>query len=358
MDTSQLKLFEQQSRNIQTKTFIGDINSIDVVEFSTEKHCGNIRLKTGEIIESVCLRCHIPTCMHFSKEELNFNAFESFASDTDSAVCPSMAISWSHDRTAPIIDPNLCISCGLCIYRCPIGAIYYDDTMIACVNDNESKFFELAHSQDVHKSMIEKLNSISKYSILPVINEEHFTRVYGRINEVGVQLPLKFPNLIIRNLLILLGLDAVIGRKGDVYTRMDLLFSDMKSIGIAEIERGLDILNSPRNILDNVAVMHSRYNFDKKLIVPLIISFSLPNQRSEYWQVISDINKITGIKINSLTLGALLLLLWQNKQLNIDDIQTFYADSDTYSIRESIIKLTDRTWELSEGCLGILETTK
>lgn len=359
MATSQLKLYEQTSKHFKQKVLI-DFTKVKQLTFSSTSGEGLLELTTGEFIPSICMRCSNPTCMHFTKEELSFATLDSFPADSDHMVCPSLAITWPHDHSEPVINESLCISCGLCIKRCPIGAIQFNENFIPKINTNHNEYYqETSIPESEFSSILQFLNKLPRSHIIEEVNDGHLQKVYSKIYDISSDLSLQFPNLIIRNLLLELNLSSVIRRRGDIYARMDLLFSDdTDSLGTAEIETGGDILNSPRNILDNIAVLHSRYGFPKEKIYPLIVSFTFPNQRSEYWQVISDIKKVTGIEIFSITLGALLMLLWQNRTISMEDIKLFYADSDTYSIRESVEKLLGDSFNISIGQLGILEITK
>ncbi|MCT7515024.1 4Fe-4S binding protein [Aliarcobacter cryaerophilus] len=359
MDISQLKLYEQKTRIFKKRIF-KDYKNVSSLGYDENTNEGILILNSGESIFSVCMRCDFPLCMNYSKEELSFNIFDEFPLDNVQMVCPSLAITWPHDNPEPIIDEDLCISCGLCIQRCPVNAISYNDEFIAKINIQQNSYFiEKNYSNEEFLSIIQHYILLENKSILKEINNEHIEMVYSKIAEKTSNLSLQFPNLIIRNLFLELGISTAIRRRGDIYMRMDMLFSDStQNIGIAEIENGRDTLNSPRNILDNIAVLHSRYNFKKENIIPLIVSFSFPNQRTDYWQLIQDIKKITKIEIYSITLGALLILLWKNKKISMDEIKLFYADSDNPSIRQSIKKLIEEDFDIGLGLLGVLEVTK
>lgn len=127
-----------------------------------------------------------------------------------------------------------------------------------------------------------------------------------------------FEELIIR-ILSRFGYSTHLPRKGDVYERFDMFseHSDGHKI-IIEIEiPSVAILDAPRNQLDNIAVFTSRRGYDINDLIPVVICWDLPNKRSDYWNVIDDISKITNIKIKSLSLISLALLYWTNNDLDI-----------------------------------------
>ncbi len=357
MDTYQLKLYKQKTR-INTNYILKNYQQTTQISYENGKafYLDN----SGEKTPTSCYRCVEPKCMQFSKEELSFSSLEIFPSDLEVSVCPSFAISWSLDEKTPKIDSDLCFSCGLCIQRCDFGAISFNKDFIAEISSIEdSRFEEVNHNQEESHHILEHFNSIQKEKTIQKITNEHLQIVYSKITAINAKLSLQFPNLLIRNLLISLGLSSVMRRRGDVNIRMDLLASNnTNSIGVSEIEFGNDMLNSPRNILDNTAVLYSRYSINKENLIPMIISFTLPNKRSEYWNVISDIKKVTNLDIVSITLGALLMILWSNKKINMEIIKKFYTDETSYSIRRYLEEVIGKDFELDLGELGILEANK
>ena len=115
-----------------------------------------------------------------------------------------------------------------------------------------------------------------------------------------------------------MGLSTYLTRQGDVNLRMDGLGKSDESYLVIEIELNAD-LDAPRDILDDVAVFSSRYNIPKESIYGLIVLAELPNKRTEYWELIRDIEKVVDLKIFNVPLAALLTLFWSEKPLNYKD---------------------------------------
>ena len=86
----------------------------------------------------------------------------------------------------------------------------------------------------------------------------------------------------------------------------------------------------------------------------LVVCLSFPNKRQGYFQVIKDINRVLGLKIQTISLGALLLLVWNGAQVNFLS-REFYVDFDNLSIRGITEFRLNRRINLSDGKLGILE---
>ena len=71
-----------------------------------------------------CIGCPNPRCIHFSPREIECDFVEGFSCDKSTNVCPVDAI-YSDPYGMPVIDNQKCISCGICVSRCPIGALYF-----------------------------------------------------------------------------------------------------------------------------------------------------------------------------------------------------------------------------------------
>jgi hypothetical protein len=129
--------------------------------------------------------------------------------------------------------------------------------------------------------------------------------------------------------------------------------------GTAEVEVGYEgIMDAPRNLLDNIAVLSSRYGFDKKRMVVLVVTSTLPNRRSEYWQLAKDIADVLGIRIGSITWAALMVLVWERIKLRINPSNEFYADPSSRSIRGTVERLVNRGLNCPLGLRGFFESQK
>ncbi len=78
--------------------------------------------------------------MEYALSELILPIFSDFPADRNNSVCPTGAITWPHDEASPIIDGEACISCGLCVNRCPVRAIFLS-TDRAHIHDEPNEHF-------------------------------------------------------------------------------------------------------------------------------------------------------------------------------------------------------------------------
>ena len=144
-----------------------------------------------------------------------------------------------------------------------------------------------------------------------------------------------------------------------MYTRMDAIYSSPAgSFGAVEIEFGRDTLDASRGILDDIAVLNTRYGIHKHDNKALVICLQLPNARQGYWQVVRDVNIVEGIKIGTITVGALMFLLWNGCVLEPEN-DRYYIDYDNMDLRSILCAQVDcDNIPLSDKELGIVEPMK
>ena len=270
-------------------------------------------------------------------------------------VCPTDAISIQEKSIC--IDNNKCIGCGLCAVRCPVGAIYIKNGK-ASLNVAESyPNFILEHdlnpeTEKMQETLLKHLVPMHRGGIVRKESDNVMADIYSKITNLHQDIQ----NLLVRNLLITIGNQASISRLGNVYSRFDGFYENEKQKGVLEIETGTDMLAVSRTILDDIAVINVRYNISSMDNKPLAVVLSLPNKRTDYWQVIKDIKNVTNICICTLTFGALLLFTWNCE--DVSDFQKFYIDVDNSSLRRFVEEELGRKVNISDGVLGVLENSK
>jgi len=359
MASSKYKTLKQVERNIRQKHLASKL-SPSHLEWNLNAP-NKVIFSDGSVCPGTCIECVETPCMKFLGTEISLQKLTQFPSDHDTDVCPTKAISWPYESASPVIDDSLCVGCGLCAARCPTKAIFFKDNGSASVNNIPNKYFiENSTDSDNRKTQ----DTVTLFQNLkwknPILQDSEQTLdiLFKKYLDESSSLFGNEPNLLIRNLLITVGVKSAIRRTGDTNIRMDIVLEDIAHNlnGIGEIEFGIDILNTPRNTLDNIAVFTSRYKIDN--LIPIVFPLVLPNQRSEYWQVMKDIKNVLKIKIRTVTLGALLLLLWNQAKISLGDLNNFYSDADNFSIRQALENLLHRKINISDGYLGIIEPQK
>lgn len=310
----------------------------------------------GKTCSLGCLGCKNPKCMKLDHVDIMCDEVVNFPNDHSLNACPVDAISWDNKYDTPIINSEKCINCGICIRRCPVGAIYFDG--IVKVNRTISPC-QTQHAADnkiavIQSQQIEMLDKIGKSGTTIMESDNLFDSIYEKLLAVTSG----SHNIIARNLLISLGCKSAIRRIGDVYTRMDAIYTSVdECFGAVEVEFGRETLDASRGILDDIAVLYTRYGIDKDENMPLVICLQLPNARQGYWQVVKDVKNVEDITISTITIGALMLLNWNGCLLMPDDV-TYYLDYDNMDLRSTIAWHINRKIKVSNKHLGIFEPMK
>lgn len=304
-----------------------------------------------------CIGCLNPKCMHFDGSEIGCDEVDSFPNDKSINVCPVDAITWDERMDVPAINTDKCITCGICIRRCPVGALYFDGSTIKVNTASSSYIQNYAVSKDsteLQMNQIKSLKSVRKCGVTILETEELLQSIYEKL----FTMKSNYHNIIGRNLLISLGCNCSMRRIGDVYTRMDAIYSSPDHcFGAVEIEFGRDTLDASRGILDDIAVLYTRYEIIKDANTPLVICLQLPNARQGYWQVVKDVKIVEHISIRTITIGALMLLNW-NGCVFTPASEMFYLDYDNMDLRTQISNMIGRELLLGEKFFGILEPSK
>lgn len=360
MALSDYPILKQRKTAKKLKTLSAGIHPVSI-EWNRDERHSMIQFSDGGSAPGSCIHCINPPCLEYADSEIELEIFKAFPSDRTLEVCPTKAISWPQESDSPIIDDESCIFCGLCVSRCPVAAICLnpdEDTVV--LNDLPNKYFHL-HDQDVseatHESLRKAFSEVPKKGIFTLESDEVLQRFYDKFKSVVTKKKhsAQFPNHLVRNLMLAVGLKALMSRRGDAYLRMDIVFEQNGRAGTCEVELGGEFLDAPRNLLDSVAVLVSRDKIGKNNIVPLVVTLSLPRQRSEYWQVIKDIKQVLNLRINSLTIGMLVLLVWNGIRISLDSQEILYADSDTATLKDKFECILGRELNLTEGYPGLLK---
>lgn len=336
--------------------------NIPVAIKCAEGEPAQIRFSSGISINTTCLGCVDQPCIKYSTEELQMpGAFENFPADKTNCVCASNAITWDAINKKPVIDNSSCFWCGICMSRCPAKALFYKDGEVRVASETSNHFQVAKDPQEVGKAneIRATLSAIKATGSFIKISDQVLNNAYARLLTVSKQMPTQFPNLLSRNLLSAIGLKSAIRRRGDVYSRTDLVFYHGTKYGLCEVEFfPTTMLETPREILDDIAVFVSRYHLEKERIEPLVIGIELPNQRSEFWQVIADIKKVLSVEISTLTIGALFLLIWTQKTALRETDKLPYGDSQSYSIKPGIDRLLEDSFQFANTAYSFFEASK
>lgn len=313
---------------------------------------------TQDAYYSACVNCARPQCLYYYDDEFECEEFDDFASRRDDRVCPFDALYWDNDRQSIVIESDSCVGCGLCASRCPAGALYFDrGKMRVNLNRNPGSYEVAFSAEDASNRQRDCFDIIAglphrKHSVRKDFNRVDY--VYTRLDDLKPNNDIAL--LFCRNLLIQNGYNCALSRTGVVSTRMDAIFTGHDLSGAVEIEFQGDSLSVARNLLDDMAMMQARNGLAVEHNTPLAICARIPNTRQGFYQVCDDMANVLGKRIRTVSIAALLLLVWNDVELDLSNDRFCLGFRDT-SIREDIEALLGFNLEGNDES-GYLEPIK
>lgn len=262
-------------------------------------------------------------------------AFSFFERNITSRVCPTDAIRFNDDGTAHI-DQHNCIKCGLCIHRCPYAAIQFSiEKSKIKVNTARSLYVKKASETEQIKQ-IEQLKKLPRKIQFKRITSTFCSDYQFKLREKVKMFP-DLSEILVRNTLINLGYQCGTKPAGNNHIRTEFFaqVEDKILIGESEITNS-DTLSVCRRILDDVTVMISRFGYHKENIIPLSVINGLPNKRTDYYEVVSDIHNILGVQISTITYYLLFVIQLFKIPLKGADFERFFVSKDCDSLIQAI----------------------
>jgi ferredoxin len=265
----------------------------------------------GDRFVSACLSCPDEPCIRFGADELARSARIDSPYSPDHSVCPTGAIIRGDEGQAGI-DASSCIGCGLCVIRCPVGAIWLDEnTAIATVE------VPIPSSYEWRTSSLEELIAL-RDSVEVLLEAERppcepagllakqFERVSRVVEGASGQNVLR---LLARNTFLVGGGSARLKNVGDNNAACELLVDDGTHLLVVEVESGGDALDAMRRVLAGTAVVVARYGLRPEDVTPTLIFTRLPNKRVDYYGVAADVQARLGLTTITIPTAVLLLCI-------------------------------------------------
>lgn len=299
-----------------------------------------LQFGNGNGADAACLRCPTSPCTTFGEEEVSSSSLPGFPSDLTTSTCAAGAIA-SRGDGVPSIDSDRCIGCGICASRCPIGAIYILDGGGAVVADQiEDPAYarSVKEPREEYVRALETLDAVPRAGVIARESDANIDRSERKTSEAIAREDDSFPVRHVRNLLVAAGQGAAMRRKGVNSMRMDLVLgSPGWERGLVEVEFGIGAaIESPRDVLDGAAVLHSRHGWPTAGMTLMIAKDQLPNERSGYWDVLADISAVLGLRIGTISTLSLQLAIWLRKPLPAPSV--FYVDRHNRNYRRSVLE--------------------
>lgn len=339
-----LKKLSQKKANIKSFDLIDNLN----IQNITRNVFYNHFVIDGKVELPSCINCEEKTCYKHNENEINIKIFDSLPYNNDLRVCPVNAIEINEDSNINITDG--CISCGLCVQRCPIGGLYLDkeNNFVATKYDfNANLYYEnnenLVSSTSVRNKIKTQINTDL------IINENYLDTFYSKIEKKNTSTT-DFELILTRNLLINVKIPNKVTAKGNNDSRVDLIGIVDEKYLLAEIDyKNNDNLSLIRKTLENISLLENKYKILKKdKILPIIIINDLPNKRSDMYELLNDIYNILNIKIYTLPLHFLLISSLTNKKLILKSIEEFYINKSDSDFIQPVMNVFENVNEIDE----------
>ena len=164
-----------------------------------------VQFDGGAEAHTSCLRCSDAPCLFLAEEETLVSHFPDFPADRSIETCAAGAMSFDEEKGTPKIDPALCILCGLCVSRCPVGAIRLMPGVGAVVEDapNEA-FVETGKFSDEYIQEITGVFcELSRDGVYLEESDGVINDLVSRVKKAVRRQNDNFPNILVRNLFMM-----------------------------------------------------------------------------------------------------------------------------------------------------------
>lgn len=266
----------------------------------------------GDAFKSGCIACPDEPCLQFSPDEVDKEARIVSATDLDRSVCPTGAIGRRGDGLVEV-DPSSCIGCGLCVVRCPVGAIWIDEE-VASARVEQLDFASFDQVELAPEEFLERRRIIAE-ALQP--ESAPFKRADIVASQVDWATPLiqrsdgqHILRLLARNTFLIAAAASRLKRVGDNNAICELLVDiDDGPLLLIEVEPSGETLDAMRRALAGCAIAIARQGVGPEELAAALVVSRLPNKRVDYYAVVDDIRSRLGIETYTVPLALALLVI-------------------------------------------------
>lgn len=299
-----------------------------------------------------CVNCRPAKCYEYSETELQCidTTLQEIPDKHPAQVCPVSAISFN-SKLFPVLDYAKCVDCGICVSRCPYGAINYQNDKLVISQELSRKNLTTKKASEseaieIYKNYEIALDYVLDNPLMIKTLEKFFTKVQKLKKDEFYPL--------VRNLFRSLGLKAKVGKSGDTQWRYDAIVVEPFVIP-AEIKSPTEDTvinpNSIRQAIENSITIEASHRLVKKGM-SAVVALMYSNKRSAAEDMLKDANDLHNMRILLISAVVLAYLNFKNLQnkFTIKDIEFLFKTTigsfDDYAIKEFWINYLSRREEL------------
>jgi Fe-S-cluster-containing hydrogenase component 2 len=243
---------------------------------------------------SCCIQCFDRPCLFFNQTGVR--------ESPPISVCPTDALKPKLGGGVTVGEG--CISCGLCVVLCPVGAIEISNDEVAAVSETQP---DLVESTSSEKSFLELRNEVKQYAKL---SDNQIEVAAKKLAEKSVVLTQKAFYGLTSSLFQCLGMPTFLPPAGDTNNRIDLILIDTHRSLAVEIKSATETrsinVKSIQQALENKIVLDQRRFFESRSSdSSLVVGYSYSPDRSGVEELIGDISNTFGIRIGVISIEDL-----------------------------------------------------
>ncbi|PRX38643.1 4Fe-4S binding protein [Planifilum fimeticola] len=297
-------------------------------------------LADGSEVEAACLKCHPAPCIEYLPHESKVDE-KGVPNNKPTQVCPTNTIRYG-DNNSPKIDMDICVHCQLCIIRCPVGALYWNDqNEIEYDSATPSWTKELNGTRmEAKAATVEWQETLSKTPTVWSVDPDqivHEIALFQKkiidpniVSPAGLKQEHYYP--LVRNFFRALGTKAAIGKTGDTQWRFDGIVLNPWVMPI-EIKAPSEIRRiepgAARQAVENAALIESRFQL---AVNPpsIVVGYELPNERSAVQNSCVHVQEAFGVSVGLYTTGVLLYLILRGLEYNFhlnEDLENLFRST-------------------------------
>ncbi len=264
-----------------------------------------------------CIQCADAPCTRFTAAEIAVDVGVDLSCATDTAVCPVDAITIG-PTAAPVINADSCIACGLCIARCPVGALSLSDAdrpEVRILDESSRVPFAgtLASFQAARSYVADAIARVhAEQDHLLAAAEGATAHLSDTSPRSGARPDARRAiGRLVRNTFLALGLPArlsISGNNSDPCEFVALLPGGLHLVG--EIESGRDGLDATRRAIAARAVLEARWGLTPNSLRPVVVIARVPNLRTDVYRLLDDVHAVLGLDVALVPVASLVAAIY------------------------------------------------